>query len=254
MASGRNLSLIQEQQPDLALPPSQLGEISSSEQRSPGMSSRRVPQLRARSQLKEAVTQFQEKYGLHLQAEWTGDHRFLRIIGSIGQGESASFEFHPSREDQVRRRAQEILASAHDLLDWRSEIPLEVSRVSPGQVSAQVYFKQKFEGQVIEPVGQVKMDLGPHGELIALYSGYVSGFTMKNQRALNQQQALEKLFDFLKEIHREPKSNEVPQSVPMIWVQGDSAYYANQYRVMGLLIVMNAQTGEILFSKDIRVT
>ena len=219
-----------------------------------GVRSLSSSQLRSQEQLNEAVTEFQEKFGSKLQAEFSSDHRFLRITGVIGQGKNASFEFHPSHEAQVKRRAHEILTSAQDLLEWNAKTPLEISRVSPGQISAQVYFKQKFEGQSIEPEGHVKIDLGPQGELIALYSGYVSKFEIKNERSLSEQQVLQKLFEFLREIHRELKSHEVPQSVPIIWVQGESAYYANQFKVIGMLIVMDAQTGEVLFSKDIRVS
>ena len=206
------------------------------------------------SKQEQLFSQFQEKFGSHLKAYFSDQQKLLRIEGEIGRGERAFSSFQPTHEEQVKKRAQDILSSLKDLIGTHVASPLELSQVRLGPVSAQVYFKQKFGKDWIEPEGHLKIDLGPHGELIALYSGYVSKFEMKNQRTISHEVAQKKIRAFLKEIHRELNPEEPLVSTPLVWVQGEVGYYAEQFRVKGLLIVMDAQSGEILYSKDIRQT
>ena len=211
--------------------------------------SRAMP-VRSRKHQEAEFHLFQESFGSHLKADFIDDSRVYRIRGDIGQGESASPSYKPNDEARVRARASEVLSQARGLLSLSSQSPVEIAKVNLGEISAQVYFKQMFQAYRVIPNGNLKIDLGPRGELISLESSYVPDFEMKNNQVFNQDLSLQSLIKFLSSIDKalNEKSQPIPERV--VWVQAKKAYYSYQYIIAGMIIVIDSESGEVLFSKE----
>ena len=195
---------------------------------------------------------FQEIFGSNLRAEFAADHRVYRIQGEIGQGERGLASFTPNDQAQVTQRAAEILSHARDLLGISPLSPVDVSQVSLGKISAQVYYKQKFQSYRIVPDGNLKVDLGPHGELISLQSSYVSEFQFKNHPVFNLELAQKSLAQFFTATERSIQDSPLPAAEKVIWVQSKQSYYAFQFITSGMMIVIDSESGLVLSSKDMK--
>src|SRR5205823_3564645 len=117
-------------------------------------------------------------------------------------------------------------------------------------VSAQVYFSQTHEGLLIIPGGEVKVDLGPQGELLGLYSSYAMNVVIVNEIRLDSEQAKAKVISFFQDPKLE--SLYIDGGARMIWVQGHEGRYVYQFSVRGQEIIVDAQTGKILSSRNRR--
>lgn len=195
--------------------------------------------------LKQLWTEFQKKYGPNLQAEFSESGQLLAVRGEMKKGIGVS-DFHLDNPQQAIARAREVLQAAQELLRLRPDFPLENAAARSSSLSVQVYFNEAYQGVMLAPMGNIKVDLGPEGELLALYADYASEVQVVNQAKLNSDQARQKAVEG---IAGEP---QVGGGNQVVWVQGKIGRFAYQFAVQGRQVVVDAETGSILFSRDSR--
>lgn len=195
-----------------------------------------------------ALRVLRESFGSRLEARFSSDGRLESIAGAVDR-ESGVNGFDPHEESQVRRRVQEILEVARGPLGLRDDWSLDKPIIRTGAVSAQAYFRETFEGVPVEPWGQVSIDLGPSGELLALYSSYRPDIKISNRIVLGEEQARVLAESAVAE-HDSALGTEVGETI--IWESGGIGRYAFEFNVRGRQVVIDASNGQVLSNRDQR--
>jgi hypothetical protein len=201
-----------------------------------------------------ASADLQSKLG-EVEVEYLSDGRIAsihgKVGGKVGESSNVSRPFHPEDASQAIARALEILEWTHDSLGIRKSLPLGKPRYRGNEVSAQITFRETAEGQPIYPFGGVSIDLGRDGELLGLYSDYVSSLKVSNASdpALPVDQAKQQIASAL-------GLSPVQGGVPIVWSSptdsSGEARRAYQFYARGWEIVTDATTGAILSRRDRR--
>jgi hypothetical protein len=195
---------------------------------------------------------FVEEFGPNLRGQFSKTGRLRSVEGAIGRGTAANEDFRPDDPEKVKKRAQEVLAAAEDLIGLRSDWPLGWSKIQGNSISAQIFFNETYNGLKVAPVGSVKIDLGTRGELLALYSDYDPDIKMVNQVRFSSDEGKLKA---IAAVHVAPGSSlQVDGGDKMIWVSEKGGHFAYQYWVEGRQIVIDAETGSVLFNRNRRRT
>ncbi|MEK6579317.1 MAG: hypothetical protein AABZ55_08845, partial [Bdellovibrionota bacterium] len=184
------------------------------------------------------LKQLRAQFGPDVKIEIGESNRLVSI--------RASKEFRFQRREVIAneadaiRRAEEILGLLRDEIGIRPESPLSEPVVRLTENTALVYFQQTLKGLPVAPFGQVTVQLDLHGGLNRLDSDYLSGLRVENEIS--------------------GVNNFSPPSEPMssiVWVAREyatrdnpSGKYAYQYVSSGVQVVIDAQTGVILFQKN----
>lgn len=194
--------------------------------------------------------EFAEKFGTQLKPEFSKEGNLVSIRGAPGSGTPASAEFHPENPQMAIARAREILAAGRELLGVREDWPLESAAAKNSNVSAQVFFSETYHGVPVAPVGSLKIDLGSQGELVALHSDYASQVEVKNEVLMDSDQARDKAVAWMQK--QKTGSLRVDGGGKVVWVKGSDGHFAYQFMISGRQVVVDAQTGGILLTRDRR--
>jgi hypothetical protein len=197
---------------------------------------------------------FRESFGSDLQVEWGTNGRATGIRGVPGKGERAGPDFKSADSRLAIARAREILEAAHDLLGLDEDLPLSSPVARGGDVSAQVYFQESYDGVPLAPVGGVTVDLGAQGEVLNIHSDYVRDVKVVNERKLNPDQTRSAA---IAAIPDQASSLTTVGGNPVVWVSRTpdgtaTGKYAYEYNVQGRQVIVDAANSEILFRRDRR--
>jgi hypothetical protein len=207
---------------------------------------------------------FVDRFGYHLQPVYSQNGELLSIQSIEGQSielskravQEASSGFHSSHPGEVKIRAREILNAAKELIKIDPAWPLDREEVRSGPVSAQVFFQETYQGMPVLPGGSVKVDLGSAGELLALHSSYRPSVEIVNQPVLSSDQAKAQALQFIRQQEAEGLSSDKFHAGPgtkVVWVETNQGHIAYQFHLHGREIVVDAKTGEVLYSHDKRI-
>ena len=136
-----------------------------------------------------SVRAFRQKLGTSLELEFGPSGFLVSARQGPGMGKPAGGKFRPEDRQAAVARAKEIIALLADILGIQADSALGVPFAQGTPASAQVYFEETHEGMKIAPGGTVTVDLGPSGELLALYSNYVRDVRTSNSRVLPRESA-----------------------------------------------------------------
>ncbi len=196
---------------------------------------------------------FKAKYGAHLVPRFSADHFLTSIQGAVGEGIPRGLEFNPQSESQVRERASEIVRALSVLIGERGDWPIEFREVRVGPASGQVSFRETHDGLVVKPFGVIKVDLGPQGEVLAVYSDYASQVQSVVPAVLSEDEVQERARSILGRQNLAKLSlSAMRPGEKIIWVSGDTARVAYEYFVEGRNVVIDAQTGRTVLFRDRR--
>jgi hypothetical protein len=192
---------------------------------------------------------FKQKFGSDLEPQFNSKGQLVSVRGALGQGHPAAHDFRTGDLQKVTLRGQEILKEAQELLGLRAELPLSSPIPRSGPVTAQLYFKETYRGMALLPEGSLKIDLGPQGELLELYSGYLPKINVVYDGRLSAEDAWVRA---LASVNRD-KASLFPNSggLKVVWMsQATQGHVAYQFFIRGHEIVIDAANGEVLSSRD----
>lgn len=196
---------------------------------------------------------FRVKFGEGLQARFTREGLLASVRGDVRSARRASKDFTPDDPQKSIARAREILDAAKGLMGYDADFPLEQPVAKGDEHSAQVIFRQTKDGAMLLPRGDVTIELGPRGELLGFYSNYVGKIRVVNKVKISVDEARQRLFTAV--------SNEAHGGIrteggnKILWVKSSDGYqgrYAYEFLVQGRQVVVDAETGKILFRRDRR--
>ena len=207
---------------------------------------RKVPKPSEAPQPKANWEKFQSEFGDELDGNFSDTGILLSVQGKVNRNNPAPSNFRTDNEQEVRARAKEILDSAKSLLGVENRAPLILSKTRLGPYSAQVFYSETNNGIPIAPMGEVKIDLGPHGELLGLYSSYVSEIPFHTEFQLSPSEARSRA------LANRPQAGQAIGGRRIIWVASGEGRAAYEYSIRGHEIVIDAKTGEILSEENSR--
>jgi hypothetical protein len=214
------------------------------------------PAALPKSSLSESVSgwaRFKEKYGEHLVARFSSEHFVTSIQGEVGRGVPVGLEFDSTNESQLKERASEILHSLSQLIGERKEWPIEFIEVRGGPSSGQVFFRETYDGLVVKPLGMIKVDFGPKGELLGFYSDYDSQVQAVVPAVLSEGEVQDLARKALGLKGRmEAGLSAMRPGERIVWVSAGKARVAYEFFVEGRNIVVDAQTGRTILFRDRR--
>jgi hypothetical protein len=191
--------------------------------------------------------EFTKKFGSELKPEFSKGGQLVKVTGNGTKAKMNHPEFRPDEPKMAISRAREVIAAADELMGVRSDWPLESVATKGTPLSAQVFFNQTHEGMTVEPVGNIKIDLGADGELTGLYSDYAPQIIVTNEVRLDSEQAKANLLASI----RNPAHVEGGSRV--IWMVSErDGHVAYQFSVDGRQVVVDAENGKILYTRDRR--
>lgn len=194
---------------------------------------------------------FKEKFGQELGVETNRKGQLLRVRGSLSISTRFRGEYKSDDPAHVLARAREVLESAAGLIGIRQDSPCGEPEVTAGAGSAQVVFKQYYDGKPLEPLGKITIDIGPRGELVALYSTYATGFEMVNNDVIDRAVAFEAARRAQPSMHAALASG----GRKVIWVaqaEKMEGRYSYEFHVEGRRIIIDAGNGKVIFTRDMR--
>ncbi len=219
----------------------------------PSSQPRTSPRASAADQGPKHWSQFKSKYGEDLIAQFTPDHLLSSIQGRIGQGAPQGVDFDFRDERQIKARAEAIIRELSVLIGERPDWPIEFSEIRLGPGSGQVYFQQTYQGLKVKPMGGVKVDLGPSGEIIGLYSDYAAQVQSVTPASLSESVVREKAREALTRQSLPGLSlSSIPPGQKIVWVSGGAGRVAYEFFVQGRNVVIDAQQGRTLLFRDRR--
>ena len=217
--------------------------------------------------LEQEWNQFTRRFGSELKPKFSANGQLVSIQGELNQSGQERTDFRSNDVEKIKIRANEIVDAAHGLLKVNSAWPLKIAGVRGGPISAQAFFNQSFQGVPLLPVGNVKVDLGPKGEILALESDYASEIKIVNEDQLSLEQTRKLAMESVSQT-ADVKRKALPsgQGSPVvqgalgaqserrvIWVADhDRAYHAHSFLISGREVIVDAQTGDVLLNKDRR--
>lgn len=204
------------------------------------------PSAHSAHTIEDAWREFQLSFGQDLVAEWTPDGHLVSVKGASGVG-MISPDFDPKDPRSAIERANEVLKASAPLLEIDPEWPLGNAAARSGELSAQVFFQQTYNEVPLAPVGNVKIDLGRRGELLALYSNYAPHVQIINQLRMDSSEARSHV----------QETGQIEGGGKVIWVTGTvggvaQGRHAYQFSVRGHYIVVDGETGATLVHRDMR--
>jgi len=206
-----------------------------------------VPIETSQTQVKKnSWSEFQAQYGRGMKARFLPGGQLVSIQGNFESAfPAAEKDFRSDQASMVLDRAKKILDSASSMLGLESEFPLGTPQAQLNNVSAQVHFKQSYQGIPLAPLGSVTLQFGPKGELLSLDSSYVPRVKIRNQIKLTQDQAEHKVL-----------GSAVEGGRVVIWVTNPlgepEGRFAYEYWQQGRQVIVDATDGKILFRRDRR--
>jgi hypothetical protein len=229
-------------------PQSNLNEQRNSAKSSPKKSPGLIKEQEAKWQ------KFAAKFGTELTPEFNSRGQLVAIHGMPGQGIEADPNFKSRDPQKVSLRGQEIINAAHDLLGLNSDLPLSEPIPRAGLVTAQLYFRETYQGLPLLPEGNLKIDLGPKGEILGLYSDYLAGLKVVPSTRLSSQDAFSKALSSANLSNPGSSStldDRKSEGNKVIWVtQATQGHLAYQFLIRGREIIIDAGTGEVLSSRN----
>ena len=223
-----------------------LNQPSSPVQASPvaGTSAHVLPGSPRRADLAEKWKAFRDRFGPDLGMELAGQQ--VALIRSTGPKREAPSSFNSSDSQQVLSRARQVLEAAADLLGIDDQLPVGNPMVQASDVGGEVSFHESWNGIPLAPEAGVTIQLGARGDLRAIYSKYVPSMNVTNHVALTLEQAKEKVIAAL----NLPSDANIQGGAHVIWIGTTLGYEAYEFFAAGKQIVIDAETGAVLFQRD----
>jgi hypothetical protein len=146
-------------------------------------------------------------------------------------------------------RAESILATLKPAILFNSTWPLGEPVVRGHSRSAEIYFNESYSGKLLVPIGSVRIDLGPKGELVSFYSDYRGDLTVTNHARLRLIEIKRAVLD-----QASRAGQELPilgGGSPIIWVSGGNATFAYRLSTRTLEqtsdhLIVDAESGKII--------
>jgi hypothetical protein len=237
-------------------PPSPSAQVASSTLPSPSSRAGAQPAESRVARAEREWESFRDRFGAHLTRELSVDGDLLAVRGAPGQGERAAGAFRPDNAALALARANEVVAGASELLGLDASFPLGDPVAQTGSATAQVYFRETWQGIPLEPLGSVVVDLGPQGELLNLSTDYVRDVRVTGRSKLSADEAKARV----EEAVTPSLGSALPASGArsVIWVARGSAggpatgRRAYSFGAGGRQVVVDAENGKILFNRDRR--
>jgi hypothetical protein len=213
------------------------------------------------------------RFGEALKFEWADGNLLARVRGGVGLPGPAGGKFDPKDRARALSRAKEILQTFAPGLGDSEAVRFEVHSFRATGVSAQIEFQQEWDGVPLAPLGHVAVDLGPSGELLSLEADTLREVEVSNSRKLGEAQARERAQATLEATGDRDRDAGVGVDAEgkgerprmgggrlVVWVsrtmpQGSGrvqARFAYEYSIQGRQVIVDAETGEILFRRDQR--
>ena len=199
---------------------------------------------------------FKDKFGDDLQVHFFGEgenRRVAEILSPTSTAKKAKSNFNPEDPQQSIQRAKEVLDAARELLGLSEELPLEQPTAEVDPDTIHVHFQETVDGVPLMPRGTITMDLGSQGEVLGIYSQYVRGVKIVNSRQLgtDQAKALASLV-----LLDQKAGMRVEGGRAIVWAKGVDGEvegrHAFEFNVQGRQVIIDAQTGKVLYSRDHR--
>lgn len=200
--------------------------------------------------LRQSWEKFLTDFGPNLYPQFTLSAQLVSVRGSPQNQITLDGSFNPQNNVQAIKRAQEIITAASQLLGIHPKWPLDFVVSHGSSISAQVFLSESYEGMRVAPSGHIKVDLGPEGQLLALYSDYVSPEQVTKVENLSKSEAGLKALAIVTQMAERQLQPALGEKI--IWVTGNQGYLAYEYKIRGQAIVIDANTGRVLSSRDKR--
>jgi hypothetical protein len=193
--------------------------------------------------------EFQASFGQDLKATFYRG-KLVAIEGQYGDAKRGPAGFSPRDSKQAIARAHELIQASAKMLKLNASFPLGHPMTRGSLNSAQVFFKETHQGLPLEPNGQVTVNLGPEGQLVALHANYAADVQIKNQRTLNEEEAQKKIPT---QMAASPLSEG---GRAIVWTSktasGEEGRHAYEFYASGKQVIIDAQTGVVLSQRDSR--
>lgn len=205
----------------------------------------RAPSIRRMQQSFENV---KARYGADLQAMFSQDGRITQLRGHARPDLKGKTGFSTKDPALAKKAASELLQSARDALGITGRSPVGDPLVQTGDITAQVYFRQLYEGLVVLPHGTITVNLGPSGELLQLDSDYLPNVKVTNWASISPDQAKMSIPKY------EDGSGKIMGGSLIVWATpGSEAKKAYEYFSDGRQIIIDAQNGQVITTRDRRM-
>jgi hypothetical protein len=146
----------------------------------------------------------------------------------------------------VEKQARVVLEQVSKSLGVEAR-DLKTAGINAGAFSAQAYFQQTIEGLEVAPYGSVSLDFSKEGELARLENDLIRPHEIVNLPKLTSQ-----------EVQTNLKLSSKPRHI--LWAsrpasdKGATALvHAYEFHEQGHQIVVNAESGEVLYKRDRRI-
>ena len=206
----------------------------------------RIPASQGLSPADQAALweKFKDKFGGDLQAVYQPDGR-LAIIKGASRAIPAAKGFRSDDPQMAIARAKEVLEAASAMIGVHAELPLENPIARGNEMATQVFFQETSGGISIAPTGTVTIQLGSEGEVKGLYADYMPDIQIGNDVAVDAAQA-----------RKAVEGTRVEGGSQVIWMMDAgspaTALHAYQYSADGRQVIVDAQTGKVIFKRDRR--
>ncbi|MBL7717126.1 MAG: PepSY domain-containing protein [Bdellovibrionales bacterium] len=206
--------------------------------------------------MQQSFENVKSRYGADLQAMFSQDGRVTQLRGRVRPDLKGKTGFSTKDPGHAKKLATELIQSARDALGITGRSPVGDPLVQTGDISAQVYFRQLYEGLVVQPHGTITVNLGPSGELIQLDSDYLPGVRVTNWASISPDQALAAVPKFDDEDSESggKSTGRILGGSLIVWaVPGTEARKAYEYYSSGRQVIVDAQTGKVISTRDRRM-
>ena len=206
----------------------------------------RVPASQGLSPADQAALweKFKDKFGGDLQPTYQPDGR-LAIIHGAAHATPAAKGFRSDDPQMAIARAKEVLEAASAMIGVHGELPLENPIARGNEMATQVFFQENMGGIPLAPTGTVTIQLGSEGEVKGLYADYMPDIQIGNDVEVDAAQA-----------RKAVEGTRVEGGTQIIWMMDAGspakAIHAYQYSADGRQVIVDAQTGKVIFKRDRR--
>jgi hypothetical protein len=203
-------------------------------------------------------SRFRERFGQELSPEFSQEGLLIGIQGRTGAAGQAGLGFRSNDPQAAIVRAREVVDAGRELLGLDAQWPLGDPIVKGDKRSVLVSFQEAHEGVPVAPFGNLTVVLGAAGEILRLDSSYVPGARFVNQPTLTVEQAKERALEVASAGGAPDGPTLRPEGGELVlWTSqdaagGSQARYAYEFFVGGRRAVVDAASGALIVSKDLR--
>ncbi len=214
--------------------------------------------LEKKESIEKSIEDVMSRLGKSIQSKFNSNGNLVSMDGAIQKNYFRDDFFNPMNKDKIKLRALNVLEELSLFMGLNDQYPMVLTQISPGRVTAQAFFEQKFGELIMTPRGKMSLRFGPSGEVIGMDSTYSPSVSIKNEFSLDEDQAAQ--YALKSAQYSDSKisgSVQVVMNRKILWVsdftsKNPSANKAYEFQIAGKQIVIDGQSGKVLFHKNQR--